>query len=326
MIKKILYFGSNAYIHTRKKQLIVEFNQGLDLISQGLTSSETLTNEVKTLTKKKSSIPLEDIGVAIFDAPQMTISRAVLSGLLDNNAAVIICNEKHMPKGLLLNLDANNIQQELFRIQINAGTALKNNLWQQTIKTKIQNQRFVLEAIGADGKKLKFWEDKIKSGDPENIEGRAAAYYWKNIFSDFYKTFKRERFGNEPNSLLNYGYAILRAVVARNLIASGLLPTFGIHHHNKYNAYTLADDIMEPYRPFVDWVVREIIEEFYDETWRDDDFNLTPALKKELLKIPLIDVQINGKTRPLMIAVRITTASLSECFAKNKRKITYPKF
>jgi len=276
--------------------------------------------------RQAAKVPIEDIGVVIFDAPQMTVSRAVLSKLLENNVAVIVCNEKHLPKGLLLNLDANNIQQELFRNQIKAKKALLKNLWQQTVKAKILNQSLLLEGIGKSGKKLKYWSEHVQSGDPSNVEGRAAAHYWKQVFADVIKKFRRQRFGAAPNNLLNYGYAILRAVVARNLAASGLLPTFGIHHRNKYNAYALADDIMEPYRPYVDSVVFDVVEKYYDESWVEKGFELSPEIKKELLLIPQFDVSINGQTRPLMIAVRETTASLSDCFAKTKRKISYPKF
>ena len=305
MVKRTLYFGSNAYIHTRKQQLIVEFSDK---------------------EKENAKLPIEDVGVVILDAPQMTISRTLLSRLLENNVAVIVCNEKHMPKGLLLNLDENTIQQELFHNQIQASKSLKDNLWQQTVKAKITNQALLLEAYEQDAKQLHYWAEKVKTGDPENVEGTAAAYYWRNIFKDIVENFKRQRFGNEPNNLLNYGYAILRATVARSLTASGLLPTFGIHHRNKYNAYALADDIMEPYRPYVDYIVLEIVEKYYDETWIDEGFNLTPEIKKELLQIPNIDVLLNEKVHPLMVAVRHTTASLANCFAKKSRIIKYPVF
>ncbi|MBN2892259.1 MAG: type II CRISPR-associated endonuclease Cas1 [Bacteroidales bacterium] len=305
MIKRVLYFGSDSYIHTRKEQLLVEF-----------TDKE----------KQSASIPIEDIGVVILDAPQMTVSRAVMSKMLENNVAIIVCNEKHLPKGLMLNLESNSIQQEHFRNQINATEPLKKSLWQQTIKYKIKNQALLLQSLGITAEKLRFWFEKVKSGDPENVEGRAAAYYWQNIYSDIIEKFRRRRTGNEPNNLLNYGYAVLRATVAREIVGSGLLPTLGIHHHNRYNAYALADDIMEPYRPFVDWIVRDIVEKYYNDEWVDSGFNLSPPIKKELLKIPLIDVVIEGKTHPLSIAVRHTTASLAECFAKTKRKIAYPRF
>ncbi len=305
MIKQIVYFGSNAYLHTRKEQLLIE---------------------MVDKDKKNVTMPIEDIGVIILDAPQMTISRAVLAKMLKNNVAIIVCNEKHMPKGLMLNLEGNTIQQEHFRNQINATEALKKNLWQQVIRAKINNQAMLLDEIGADGKKLKMLVNKVKSGDPQNVEGHAAAYYWNIVFEDMITKFRRRRHGNQPNSLLNYGYAVLRAIVARNLTASGLLPTFGIHHRNRYNAYALADDIMEPYRPYVDWIVRDMMEKYYDKTWVNENFELLPPIKKELLKIPLIDTVIDEKKHPLQIAVRHTTKSLADCLNKTRRKIECPIF
>ena len=163
-----------------------------------------------------------------------------------------------------------------------------------------------------------IWSDKVKSGDSDNLEARAAAYYWKNIFP-FIDDFTRGRDGIPPNNLLNYGYAILRAAIARALVSSGLLPTLGIHHHNRYNAYCLADDIMEPYRPYVDRLVLDII-------FSGDDYTkLSVDVKSKLLSIPVIDVVINGERRPLMIAASITTSSLAKCFNGEIRKIIYPE-
>ena len=166
---------------------------------------------------------------------------------------------------------------------------------------------------------MRNWSTEVKSGDSDNHEAVAAVYYWKNIFQLF-PEFKRERFGPPPNNLLNYGYAILRAVMARSLVASGLLPTLGIFHKNQYNAYCLADDIMEPYRPFVDKVVLNIV------NLNGNFLELTPNMKKELLNIPAMDVQINNEKSPLMIAVQKTTASLVKCFEGKQRKILYPEF
>ena len=171
---------------------------------------------------------------------------------------------------------------------------------------------------------MEYWEKSVKSGDPDNYEARAAAFYWKTIFSDIIPEFKRGRFEKSPNNLLNYGYAVLRAVIARSLTASGLLPVLGIHHRNKYNSYALADDIMEPYRPFVDEIVRDIIEKYYSEDLDKTEFELTPEIKKELLQIPVTDVVIDGKKSPLMIASQRTAASLFQCYAGNTRKILYP--
>ncbi|MDA3906104.1 MAG: type II CRISPR-associated endonuclease Cas1 [Bacteroidales bacterium] len=299
MIKRTLYFGNDAYLHTSNKQLVVSF-------------ADKQKDDVK--------IPIEDIGVIILDAFRLTISQTLISRLLHNNVALISCDERHHPQGLMLNLEGNTLQQERFHYQINASVPLKKNLWQQTIKAKIKNQSSLLDINGFDTENMRYWESQVVSGDPKNFEARAAAYYWKNLFNDYQEGFVRGRFESEPNNLLNYGYAILRAIVARNLVASGLLPTLGIHHHNRYNAYALADDIMEPYRPFVDRVVLEIMDKY------DTISELTPELKKELLKIPVIDINIEGLKSPLMIGMQQTTASLSACFEGGGiRKIKFPE-
>ena len=282
--------------------------------------------------KKTVTIPIEDIGVIILDAYQLTISQKLISELLNNNVALVTCDEKHMPQGLLLNLDGNNIQQERFQNQIKASLPLKKQLWQQTIKAKISNQRALLVKLHYHTNKLtnnkfenmEYWADSVRSGDTGNIEAKAAAFYWKVIFGEYIPNFVRDRYGDDPNNLLNYGYAILRAITARSLVASGLLPTLGIHHHNKYNAYALADDIMEPYRPFVDNLIFKIVKENYNEKNLIQEFQLTKQIKEILLKIPVLDVIIENKKSPLMIAMQRTTASLYNCFAGESRKILYP--
>ena len=165
---------------------------------------------------------------------------------------------------------------------------------------------------------MRVWSNDVRSGDPDNLEARAAAYYWKNVFTT-YPNFVRDREGTPPNNLLNYGYAILRAIIARALVGSGLLPTLGIHHHNRYNAYCLADDIMEPYRPYVDQLVLDIIQCNLEIS------DITRDFKMQLLGIPMLDVVINGKRSPLMIAAQQTTASLARCFAGESKRISYPE-
>lgn len=223
-----------------------------------------------------------------------------------------------MPSGLMLPLAGNTTQSERFRHQIEASLPLKKQLWQQTIQAKIINQSAVLYSQrGMECGNMEAWAKQVKSGDTDNLEGRAAAFYWQNLFGNI-KGFHRDREGVAPNNLLNYGYAILRAVVARSLVGSGLLPTLGIHHHNRYNAYCLADDIMEPYRPYVDRLVAEIVGSGANIT------ELTPELKSKLLSIPILDVVINGRRSPLMIGVGTTTASLYRCYSGEIRKIAYP--
>ena len=297
MIKRTLYFSNPAYLKTKNEQLVFESPE---------------TGETK-------QIPIEDIGLIILDHQQITISQAVIAKLLANNSAFITCDSSHHPTGMLLNLDGNTLQSAKFSAQVEATVPLKKQLWQQTVSAKINNQAALLESKKISAKNLRNWANEVKSGDSDNQEAKAAAYYWKHIFPDFLE-FRRERYGPPPNNLLNYGYAILRATVARSLVASGLLPTLGIFHKNQYNAYCLADDIMEPYRPFVDWVVTEIIRS------NGKFLELTPSMKKDLLNIPAMDVQIREEKSPLMVAVQKTTASLTKCFEGKQRKIDYPEF
>lgn len=269
---------------------------------------------------EKATIPVEDIGVVLLDNPQITVSHPLLNALLANNTSVITCNEKHLPSGLLLPLEGNTLQSERYKNQIEASVPLKKQLWQQTVQAKIANQISLLAKVtNVDLEPMRYWQRSVRSGDPDNYEGRAAAFYWKNIFEGKIDgDFTRGRFDEEPNNLLNYGYAVLRAVVARSLVATGLLPTLGIHHHNRYNAFCLADDVMEPYRPFVDSVVMDIVNDF------DDLSVLTAEIKSRILVIPAMDVTIDGKSSPLMLATNRTAASLNDCFEGISRKIIYP--
>ena len=308
MIKKTLYFGNPAYLSLRDAQLVIKLPE--------VVKNNILPEHFKQ--KVEVTKPIEDIGVLVLDNKQITVTSGVLEALLENNCAIITCDSKSMPVGLMLPLYGNTTQNERFRHQLDASLPLKKQLWQQTIKVKIENQAAVLkECTGEEIRCMKVWASDVKSGDSDNMEARAAAYYWKNLFP--INGFTRNREGIPPNNLLNYGYAILRAVVARGLVSSGLLPTLGIHHHNRYNAYCLADDIMEPYRPYVDELVHEIV------TSGTDYEVLTKELKGKLLTIPTLEVVISGKRSPLMVAVGQTTASLYKCFSGELRKISYPE-
>ncbi len=265
------------------------------------------------------TIPIEDIGVVVLDNRQITLTHGLLEALLENNCAVITCDSKGMPVGLLLPLYGNTTQNERFRRQIDASLPLKKQLWQQTVKTKISNQAAILSRHSTENTRcMSIWVNEVKSGDTDNMEARAAAFYWKVLLRDI-PGFTRDKDGIPPNNLLNYGYAILRAIVARALVCSGLLPTLGIHHHNRYNAYCLADDIMEPYRPYVDDLIMKIINDGIDYQ------EITKEIKTRLLSIPTIEVNIAGKKSPLFVAMSQTTASLYKCFAGESRRILYPE-
>lgn len=296
MIKRTLYFGNPAYLKTSNEQLIIELPD---------------TGEVK-------QAPIEDIGILILDHQQITITQSVLAKLLANNTAVVSCDDTHHPTGLLLSLDGHTLQSQKQQAQLEASVPLKKQLWQQTVTAKIENQAALLLQEREDAHYLLRLARDVKSGDADNSEAQAAAYYWKRVFPAFLE-FRRERYGPPPNNLLNYGYSILRALVARSLVASGLLPTFGIHHRNQYNSYCLADDMMEPYRPFVDKVVCNIVR------MNGKFLEMTPKMKQALLAIPAMDVQIGGQKSPLMNAVQRTTASLAKCFEGSTRKLLFPE-
>ncbi|KPK88887.1 hypothetical protein AMJ80_10510 [bacterium SM23_31] len=278
MIKRTLYFGTPAFLHTKYEQLIIE-KEGED----------------------KRSIPIEDIGFIIIDNERISLSKTVMAKLLDNNAAVVITNSKHIPAGLMLPLEANTLQQERFSTQIDAALPLKKRLWQQTVRAKIRNQSLVLQKKGAD---------------TANIEALAARRYWKLLFTSI--EFKRRPSGDPPNNLLNYGYAVMRAVIARSLIGAGLLPLIGIHHKNRYNAYPLADDIMEPFRPFVDELVHELVSE-------GEHYEIGTEEKQDLLELPQKTVNMNGERSPLMIAASHTAVSLYKCFSQENDTIQFPE-
>lgn len=295
MIKRTLYFGQAAYLSLRDGQLLVR-----------LPAEE-----------RSRSIPIEDIGVLILDHQQISITHGLMNALEAHKCALITCSASHMPSGLFLPLDAHSLQSERFQTQIEVTLPLKKQLWQQTVRMKIQNQARVLEEVYAHPQaNMLAWVKQVRSGDPDNLEARAAAYYWANLFPSLPK-FTREREESAPNALLNYGYALLRAVVARSLVSVGLLPTLGIHHHNRYNAYCLADDIMEPYRPYVDKFVQEIYEREYPES-------LTKDIKHRLLTIMEQDVVIDSITHPLSIATSLTASSLVRCFEGSSKQIDYP--
>lgn len=296
MVKRTLYFGNPAYLRVENEQLKIELRE---------------SGEIR-------QVPIEDIGYIILDNQQIVISQAAVAKLLSNNTALITCDQTHHPVGLMLNLDGNTLQSQKFQAQVDASVPLKKQLWQQTVISKIQNQAMVLERQRVSGKALRHLAQQVKSGDAENHEAQAAASYWKQVFPDFL-AFKRDRFGPPPNNLLNYGYAILRAMVARSLTGSGLLPTLGIHHRNQYNAYCLADDIMEPYRPFVDLIVCQLIRQ------NGQYLEMTPSMRAELLKIPQLDVNLEGRKSPMMAAIQRTTASLARCFEGKAKKIIYPE-
>ncbi|NMH86917.1 type II CRISPR-associated endonuclease Cas1 [Flavivirga algicola] len=291
MIKKTLLFANKCAITTKHAQLVVK--------------SET----------RNTTIPIEDIGFVVIDNPEIYISITTLNLLIANNASVIICNKTHLPNGMFLNLNSHHIQQEIFKQQVEASLPLKKQLWQQTIVEKIKNQGILLKRVTKKSNTFDFLASKVLSGDTTNMEAVAANFYWKSFFEI---DFKRERFGNYPNNFLNYGYAILRAATARALSGSGLLNTLGIHHKSKYNAFALADDIMEPFRPIIDEAVFTIIQHY-------DEQELNTEIKSILLETLTRTVYFKEEKSPLMVALQKTASSLQQCYCGKRKKIKYPK-
>lgn len=273
---------------------------------------------------RESCIPIEDIGFLVLDNAEIYISITAMNLMIENNTSVIICGKNHLPNGMFLNLNSHHIQQEIFKNQIDASIPLKKQLWQQTIVEKIKNQGLLLQKITTKNNSFEFLASKVLSGDTTNMEGVAAQQYWKAFFdpsdSELAKqiNFKRERFGDYPNNFLNYGYAILRAATARALSGSGLLNTLGIHHKSKYNAFALADDIMEPFRPLIDEKVFEIMQQY-------DEQELNTKIKSELLQVLTRTVYFKGEKSPLMVSLQKTASSLQQCFTGDRKKIKYPK-
>jgi CRISP-associated protein Cas1 len=303
MLKRTLYFANPFYLSTRNEQLLVQEKEG----------SSQPQKPIKT-------IPIEDIGFLLIDHPQVTISHSTTQKLVANNVAVIYCDEKHLPTAVLLPFEGNSIQNERFRAQLEVSEPLRKQLWQQTIKAKIENQATVLEQMtGQQGNLLKL-QKEVASGDTTNREAVAAKYYWGHLFKDYIPDFQRERFGVYPNNLLNYGYAILRAATARAIVGVGLHCTLGINHHNRNNAFCLADDLMEPYRPFVDRQVAEIV------TIEHPCFSeeLSMAHKQKLLSLLATDTDFGEMKSPLMIALHRTAVSLLKCYEGELRKLSFP--
>ncbi|MBK9933267.1 MAG: type II CRISPR-associated endonuclease Cas1 [Cytophagaceae bacterium] len=308
MIKRTLYFGNPAYLSMRNEQLVLRY--------PSVDKNPTLPVHFKK--EVENTFPIEDIGMVIIDHRQITVTHDLCEKLIANNSAIIWCDAKHHPSGITLPMADNDTLSEKARYQIDASEPLKKQLWKQTVECKIQNQAAVLKQFNLPFTDLEFMATQVKSGDTGNMEGRAAAKYWDKLLKPFETT--RGQFEGPPNNFLNYGYAILRATIARSLVSSGLIPVLGIHHRNKYNAYCLADDIMEPYRPIVDAYLFQYI---YDNEFLPDI--LGQEEKKHILNLVNIDISIDGRKSPLMIATQRTTASLMKCFMGESRKISYPE-
>ena len=291
MIKQTLFFATPVRLSLKDCQLVISWKNSSD----------------------QTTRPIEDIGCVVLENQMISITLSLINELVKNNVAVILCDNKQMPTAMLQSLDANATQAESIKYQLAASEPTKKQAWKQIIEAKIKNQASMLSSIGINSDILKGFFANVKSGDSDNREGIAARVYWKKLFGE---GFKRERDGLPPNSLLNYGYSILRAATARALLGSGLLPNLGIFHKSRYNAFPLADDIMEPYRPYVDEIVFHLYSKGVTELNKDS--------KYEILRLLNCDVNIGKVKRPLQIALTITTASLVKYYNKEINKLSLP--
>ncbi len=292
MLKRALFFSTPYCLNLRNGQMVIHTREAPDI---------------------QKSVPIEDIGFVILEEQQCSITLPLLNALSDNNVAVIFCDENRMPNAMLMNLDSNRTQGESYRTQIEASEPLKKGLWKQIVEAKIRNQAALLRKLGRDGDKLKPYYMNVKSADADNREGIAAKIYWSELFGT---DFIRSREGLPPNNLLNYGYTILRAAVTRSIMGSGLFPAFGIFHRNRYNAFPLADDLMEPYRPFVDELVYNLYSQGHEQ--------LNKEVKSQLLRILFMDTRFDKVMRPLDVGLTFTSSSLVKCLAGTQKKIVYP--
>lgn len=296
MSQQILDFSQNSFrLRTRLKQLVIQSDD-----------------------KPTATIPLEDIAIVLVSHPQVTFSQATLEGLAENGAVLIACNRKSLPVGMFFPLSGHHQPAKRIQLQIKAPLPLQKRAWQQVVQTKIAAQGQLLHSHFGDDSGLGALSSQVRSGDPNNIEARAARRYWQKLFGGF--SFKRNPDGEDPINLrLNFGYGVLRGIIARAVCATGFHPAIGLHHHNQYNAYCLADDLMEPFRPLVDQVVYSLIQQ---EMFCDS--SLTPNDKEELIKPLLGKFSINDELRTIFDCATKLATSLVQFFSRDVKSLEFP--
>ncbi len=286
------------------------------------TESETGLRSERTRDPNEHTIPLEDIAVVIASHPQISYTQAVLAGLAAAGGIFVACNEKHLPIAMLLPLESHSTQTERFGRQAEMPLPLKKRLWQQIIRSKLRAQARLLEERTGQDRGLSMLTSQVRSGDPKNLEARAARIYWKALFNpsadgeEFHRDFEAEG----VNACLNYGYAVLRAIVARALCGAGLHPGLGLHHHNRYDPFCLADDLMEPFRPIVDRVVAKL-----RDARPSADGPLDKDSKKAILEGLLARFTCENESRTLFDWIGRSAASLVTSIESGERELFIPQ-
>lgn len=256
------------------------------------------------------ALPLEDVAWIVIDTPQATLSVALLSACADHGAAVIVTDAAHAPSGVLLPFHRHFRQGEVARLQLATGEPLRKRLWQALVQAKIANQATALDMVGAEGgKPLREMVRHVRSGDPDNVEARAARAYWGRFWPDF----RRDDDKDHRNALLNYGYAVARSAVARALVAAGLLPAVGLHHDSATNAFNLADDVVEPFRPFVDLLAWRVAGQ-----GAKGDGPLTLDERRAMAGCLLSSADMAGETVTLLVATERAASSLVRAMQTGK--------
>ena len=296
MINRIVEFSASpARLRVRCAQLIVE-RQDLPEVS----------------------LPLADLAVVLVAHPQVTFSQAVLSGLAAAGGVFVTCDRFNLPVGMMLPLAAHHAQAERFLAQARAPLPVRKRLWRQIVCSKIKAQAALLVELRGQDFGLQALGRQVRSGDPANVEARAARRYWPAVFADL--NFRRQRDNEDQNVLLNYGYAVLRAIVARAVSAAGLHPSLGIHHHNRYDPFCLADDLMEPFRPAVDHAVADYMRN------HDAPYGLEAAAKQQIISELTGRYMMGGELRTLFDVATRVAASLASVFLGEAEKLEMPDF
>lgn len=292
MLKRTLCFTSPVQLSLKNAQIVISF---------------------KDIPNEQRTIPIEDVGMVLIENQMVSITMPLLNELVDSGVGVVFCDRKGLPHAMLQNLDGNSLQGEFLRNQIAVGEVLRKQLWKQIIEAKIRNQSALLEKLHQKGDVLKPYYSNVKSGDADNREGIAAKLYWTSLFGS---DFVRDRNQEGINALLNYGYTILRSAAARALVSAGLSPALGLFHHNRSNAFPLADDMMEPFRPYVDEIVYHLCEE--------GRLSVTKETKVNLIGVLSCDTHYDNVMRPLQVGLSMTMASLARCYAGEQKKLSLP--
>lgn len=293
MIKRIVEISNPSYLHLKNKQMVIE-RDGQEI----------------------GNIPIEDLGVLILDHPAIVHTQGLLAACFEQNVAVLLCDGKHLPSAILLPLEGHTLHSKILRQQIAASEPTAKRIWQRIVQAKIREQAKVLQSAIGNSSPLNLYANKVKSGDPDNIEAQAARIYWQKLFG---ADFRRDQDAEGINAMLNYGYAVIRGAVARAIVGTGLHPAIGVHHRNQYNSFALADDLMEPLRPLVDIKVHEITKVLAEAP------ELTPQNKRAMLEILSWNCTLNERKMPLMVSLHLYAASVRKILAGEANEMDIPE-